>query len=677
MATAAVASVDAQTWCGKRYTYDSHADAPSSWPAQAPAPEHKDAPFFALFPRHSLFTFTGERGAADVTMTAIAQFRFSSLAHSSFETEAECIVSATDQATGVLLLHATVAFTASPGMQHSEPTLVEWPLRIPSSWEPRWEPFNITATAQCSNSLELTGNWSSESQLVWLPEPLSHHQGEDGHDVFRMLQTSLDSITPMPKIEDCTRVHGASRRVASVVRLDFRLGKARPALIYDTLEQDGTWSSRVVFPYGHYINWGRYLSQNIDAALRNISNEGHTIMNPSPPFDDLSVPGTDPNDPFGLIHQVINKGGDLGIMTQYNMRHTFKNKTSVHQQVTRFRSERGLGVWYTSDEPDGEGEIFEDVMAASAQIRALDPYHPVSLVLNCKSHHLPTYARTVDILMTDVYSVGVNLTFSETRWRTPCNATFGCCGCDGCMHGGARDVVERMQGYVSELRAAHVDRGVWMVVQAFGESEYWVRIPTPAEVRVMVYGAVVAGSTGIMYWLRPEPRLVGVLAKIGMEVRALTRVLTSFVYKMEADAGEGDLLEGVYLASWRDPVSGSSKLKVVDHLDQDRSTVATQGGDIHVWKEAVIIIANTNYRQVALGQSGLCFEALKGFDGTAKPFFESGNTGSELYEQDDIDEEQDFWMSSSGVHGYRVASGCVELDSLERLQVLVLSLFKE
>ena len=71
-------------------------------------------------------------------------------------------------------------------------------------------------------------------------------------------------------------------------------------------------------------------------------------------------------------------------------------------------------------------------------IKQRDPYHPVSLDLNCDNYHYSEYSAGADIIMTDPYPIGINATYSE-RWKTPCNTTYGDCGCDNCV-GSVKDV---------------------------------------------------------------------------------------------------------------------------------------------------------------------------------------------------------------------------------------------
>ena len=45
-------------------------------------------------------------------------------------------------------------------------------------------------------------------------------------------------------------------------------------------------------------------------------------------------------------------------------------------------------------------------------IKSLDPYHPVSLCLNCENYHFEEYTAGADIIMSDAYPIGTNTAFS-------------------------------------------------------------------------------------------------------------------------------------------------------------------------------------------------------------------------------------------------------------------------
>ena len=102
---------------------------------------------------------------------------------------------------------------------------------------------------------------------------------------------------------------------------------------------------------------------------------------------------------------------------------------------------------YIADEPDGNGIGLDPLWIADtvATIRARDPYHPISLVLNCVEHPYRTvddYAVYADIVLSDPYPIGLRNqvrgatlrvheawfapeTERRTERRTPCARSAG------------------------------------------------------------------------------------------------------------------------------------------------------------------------------------------------------------------------------------------------------------
>ncbi|RKO86904.1 hypothetical protein BDK51DRAFT_24630, partial [Blyttiomyces helicus] len=217
-----------------------------------------------------------------------------------------------------------------------------------------------------------------------------------------------------------------------------------------------------ILPFGYYVSWAVLLRNftHLDVLVA----QGVNIIQPVPPYPDLD-----------LIEYLLDRCAEMGIWVQYSMRHTYRDEKTVRIEVERIRKKAAVVGWYTADEPDGTSDSPTLSRTATDLIHSLDPYRPVTLVLNCLSHDLPLYASTTDILMTDVYPIGINSTFSNV-YHTPCNATYGCCGCDGCL-GEVKDVRVRLDAYAEEIWKAG-GRGrvpTWMVLQALGGESFWKR----------------------------------------------------------------------------------------------------------------------------------------------------------------------------------------------------------
>lgn len=304
-------------------------------------------------------------------------------------------------------------------------------------------------------------------------------------------------------------------------------------LVQETLLNQSTWKS--IFPYSFYTDWGNYLIE--PANLIQFAAMGYNIIHPTPGGGPI---------PFGPSFEAfLDTIDSLGLWLMYDMRWTFKNLTLVTSQIQALKKRKSVLLWYTGDEPDGVSDPFNSTTLAYDLIKKLDPYHPTSLVLNCDNFYYGEYAAGADIILTDPYPIAQNATFS-TLWNTPCNSTYGDCGCDGC-NGNFRDVstrIDRLQQYQSWLGTG--PKSFWGVPQAFGGSEYWARPPTKMEEVVMAMLFVNHGAKGIVAWNFPTTRdLAEVTASLAMtlgadDVTALLLGAKSVVLSVEGQVG-GDL----------------------------------------------------------------------------------------------------------------------------------------
>jgi hypothetical protein len=316
----------------------------------------------------------------------------------------------------------------------------------------------------------------------------------------------------------CARTYQASTKFyrlparedgGSTARLDHKYGSI--AVTYSPPSEEAVW--RPIYPYGFYVDWGNFLSKGMDNLVQ-YASYGYNVIHPTPGG------GANPWGNEKLFDAFLDKVEALGLYVMYDMRWTYMNLSSVREQVNRIKARKSILTWYTADEPDGSGDPLNATTDAYEAIRELDPYHPVSLVLNCDDYRYKEYAAGADIVMTDPYPVGINATFS-TQYQTPCNATYGDCGCDNCA-GTFQDVSRRLdtfRGYQDAL-AVEPPKPVWGVPQAFGGSEYWSRRPTAAEEAVMAVLSVNHGATGLVAWDFPTSSELATAA--GQLARALS-----------------------------------------------------------------------------------------------------------------------------------------------------------
>ncbi|QSZ31400.1 hypothetical protein DSL72_000965 [Monilinia vaccinii-corymbosi] len=269
--------------------------------------------------------------------------------------------------------------------------------------------------------------------------------------------------------------------------------------------QKNNWNGwYAIFPNGYYAR-GPYVTPS-NLSLTNLEAYAALGFNTINIVPDGGLP--DQSYPTDQLREYWNKMDELNLFNVYDMRFTFQNSTSISEQVALWQNRTTLLSWYTADEPDGTASPLNSTSLAYAQLKSLDPYHPVSLVLNCQNFYYPEYAAGADIIFQDAYPIAINATWS-IPYGIPCNATYGDCGCDNCV-GELEDVSNRLddfQSYQANIGPGSqggLKKPTWSVLQAFGGTEYWKRIPSAEEVEAMMLLSVNHDAKGITYWIYPS-----------------------------------------------------------------------------------------------------------------------------------------------------------------------------
>jgi hypothetical protein len=137
-------------------------------------------------------------------------------------------------------------------------------------------------------------------------------------------------------------------------------------------------------------------------------------------------------------------------------------------------------------------------------------------VLNCQNYYFKEYSAGADVIMEDVYPIGINSTWS--KWGTACNTTLGDCGCDNCQ-GNVQDVSNRLD----DLTTYETWLGLWHKTkihnpQSFHGEGYWARDPSVEEEWVMTTLALNHGAQSIISWVYPDADILsvahGTIAKV-------------------------------------------------------------------------------------------------------------------------------------------------------------------
>ncbi|KAK5662966.1 hypothetical protein OQA88_6378 [Cercophora sp. LCS_1] len=245
--------------------------------------------------------------------------------------------------------------------------------------------------------------------------------------------------------------------------------------------------------YGFYSSYDGFLRNKNNSEIQHYADLGLNAITPLTIYDDSAAE-------FAFMDQI-------NLRFMYNLRERYKNLTEVHENVLAARDAESIFAYWSADEPDGWQDPFSAPLAAYHLIRSLDPYHPVAVVLNCQNYYFEEYSSGADILMADVYPIGINSTFS--KWGTACNATHGDCGCDNCK-GVVQDVPDRLD----DLARYEEWLGLWPKMkvfspQSFHGQDYWFRDPSVDESFVMAVLGLNHGAQSIISWVYPTSEILG------------------------------------------------------------------------------------------------------------------------------------------------------------------------
>ncbi|KAH6611393.1 glycoside hydrolase subgroup catalytic core [Trichoderma cornu-damae] len=207
---------------------------------------------------------------------------------------------------------------------------------------------------------------------------------------------------------------------------------------------------------------------------------------------------------------------DLRFM--YDLRHSYKNLTALQEQIAAIKDSDALYAYWGFDQPDGHQDLLAPIWKAGSLIRNLDPYHPVAVTLNCQNYHFGEYTRAADIIMENVYPMGARTTVS--KWGTPCNSTYGNCGCDNC-DGAVTDVSSRLR----DMAQYEQWLNLWPKpkihnLQSFsGGENRLLGGPNADEIVAMSALALNHGAKGIIPWIWPvDDKLAAVHGKFANAV---------------------------------------------------------------------------------------------------------------------------------------------------------------
>ncbi|CAD0110957.1 unnamed protein product [Aureobasidium uvarum] len=275
--------------------------------------------------------------------------------------------------------------------------------------------------------------------------------------------------------------------------------------------QSKEWTS--LFPYTYYVQWSLYWDANV-STLDEFAAMGYNVIHIVPTGDLGDTPF-----PWDKFQPYLDRADELGLYFMYDVRWDYTNLTTMIDQIHHLHNHPSILLWYTADEPDGKSNPINSTLIAYNTIKAIDPYHPVSLALNCRDFYYANYSAGAEIVLEDVYPIGINASYS-TVYNTPCNATYGCCGCDDCS-GSFTDISTRLDEYTYKDSILDRQKIHWAAPQAFGNETFWSRHPSAAEEVVMNLLSVNHAAKGIVMW--DFPTRVDILDVTNRLAAVLTR----------------------------------------------------------------------------------------------------------------------------------------------------------
>ena len=339
----------------------------------------------------------------------------------------------------------------------------------------------------------------------------------------------------------------------SVTKVDSLYGGL---LAQDILTDSTAWTP--LFPYSYYVSWDGWLEKSIN-NVDIFKSYGYNMIHIVP---NAGLPNAAFN--FTELDMFLERCDELGLWVMFDMRWTYKNLSAVEYQVNQLKTRKSLLLWYTGDEPDGATDPLNATKLAYDTIKSLDPWHPVSLVLNCYNFYYEEYTSGADIILSDVYPIGTNTSFSGP-WGTICNTTYGDCGCDDC-NGNFEDISIRLDRFAEyQYWIDGPPKTFWGVPMAFGNESYWSRYPTADEEVVMNMLSINHNAKAIVMWDFPtQPDLASTTGQLSRTLVA--QDVTSFLVGSATIPLQANGADRIDAAGW---TVGSQMLVSVVFLQYD------------------------------------------------------------------------------------------------------------
>ena len=180
------------------------------------------------------------------------------------------------------------------------------------------------------------------------------------------------------------------------------------------------------------------------------------------------------------MRRELDRCASVGMMMNYDIKllaarlQSEEDEQALRAEIEAIKDHPALLAWYLADEPELNKIPPERLIRAYRIIKELDPVHPVTVCIAQVGQAQP-YLPAFDVLMVDIYPI---------------------------PH---QPVTKVADGVEKALAVVGSAKPVWLIPQAFGGGEYWLREPTARELRVMTYLGLIHGATGIQYFIRRPP----------------------------------------------------------------------------------------------------------------------------------------------------------------------------
>lgn len=320
-----------------------------------------------------------------------------------------------------------------------------------------------------------------------------------------------------------------------------------------------------IFPFSFYLA-GPWLSSSA-SNMAHFKSLGYNVLH--------IIPDIGEGYSWPELSRWLDEAERLDLWLMFDMRHQYQDPAWISRIIPMIAKRSNMLLWYTTDEPDGHEDPLDAPQRVYNQIKKLDPYHPISLCLNCENYHFEEYASGADILLADTYPIGTNTSFS-TVWGTECNTTYGCCGCDNC-HGidNITNVAERFDTWRSFQTQLgwNVQKPIWTVPQAFGPELHWQRRPDPREIVAMTAIAMNHGAKGSVAWMWPTPedlvQPISHLAKVLTDPEVMRFTLSARLIPSSDFHVQGTRSTSLDIAGWIDVPNDRILISIVNAAHED------------------------------------------------------------------------------------------------------------